>query len=113
LTKGGSDWFSGDGKKVDAIGAEAFVEKVRDLAASKFVDSGFGAVAVELTATSNGGKTVEKVLIANDGDHYVAKRDGEPALYQLDPVVVTGLQKAAEDMKPAVEPKPEARPKKK
>ena len=113
LTKGGSDWFSGDGKKVDAIGAEAFVEKVRDLAASKFVDSGFGAVAVELTATSNGGKTVEKVLIAKDGDHYVAKRDGEPALYQLDPVVVTGLQKAAEDMKPAVEPKPEARPKKK
>jgi hypothetical protein len=113
LTKGGSDWFSGDGKKVDAIGAEALVEKVRDLAASKFVDSGFGAVAVELTATSNGGKTVEKVLIAKDGDHYVAKRDGEPALYQLDPVVVTGLQKAAEDMKPAVEPKPEARPKKK
>jgi hypothetical protein len=113
LTKGGSDWFSGDGKKVDDMGAESFVEKVRDLAASKFVDSGFGAVVVELTATSNGGKTVEKVSIAKDGDHYLAKRDGEPALYQLDPVVVTGLQKAAEDMKPAVEPKPEPVPKKK
>ncbi len=113
LTKGGSDWFSGDGKKVDAIGAESFVEKVRDLAASKFVDSGFGSPALELTATSNGGKNVEKVLISKDGDHYVAKRDGEPALYQLDPVVVTGLQKAAEDMKPAVEPKPEPAPKKK
>jgi len=33
-------------------------------------------------------------------------------LYQLDPVVVTGLEKAAEDLKPAVEPKSEA-PKKK
>jgi len=113
LTKGGSDWFSADGKKVDDIGAESFVEKVRDLEASKFVDAGFGAVELEVTATSNAGKTVEKVLIAKDGDHYVAKRDGEPALYQLDPVVVTGLEKAAEDMKPAVEPKPEPSPKKK
>jgi hypothetical protein len=112
LTKGGSDWFSGDGKKVDAIGAESFVEKVRDLSASKFVDSGFGTVAVELTAGSNGGKTIEKVSIAKDGDHYVAKRDGEPALYQLDPAVISGLQLAAQDLKPAVEPKPEA-PKKK
>jgi hypothetical protein len=113
LTKGGSDWFSADGKKVDAIGAEAFVEKVRDLAASKFVESGFGATELEVTAISNTGKSIEKVLIAKDGDHYVAKRDGEPALYQLDPVAVTGLEKAAEDMKPAVEPKAEAAPKKK
>jgi hypothetical protein len=113
LTKGGSDWFSGDGKKVDAIGAEAFVEKVRDLAASKFVESGFGARELEVTAISKSGKSIEKVLIAKDDDHYVAKRDGEPALYQLDPVMVTGLEKAAEDIRPAVEPKPEAAPKKK
>jgi hypothetical protein len=112
LTKGGSDWFSADGKKIDAIGAEALVGKIRDLAASKFVDSGFGTADVEITASPNGAKSVEKVLISTDGDHYVAKRDGEPALYQLDPVVVTGLQKAAEDMKPAVEPKPEASKKK-
>ena len=50
LTKGGSDWFSADGKKVDAIGAEGFVEKVRDLAASKFMDSGFTSPAIEMTA---------------------------------------------------------------
>jgi Domain of unknown function (DUF4340) len=105
LTKGGSDWFSADGKKMDAMGAEALVGKVRDLAASKFLDSGFGAVEVAVTSSSNGGKSVEKVLISKDGDHYVAKREGEPALYQLDPVAVTGLEKAAEDMKPAVEPK--------
>jgi len=113
LTKGGSDWFSGDGKKVDSIGSESFVEKVRDLAASKFVDAGFGTTELEVTATSNSGKSVEKIVISKDGDHYVAKRDGEPALYQLDPVVVTGLEKAAADMKPAVEPKPEATSKKK
>lgn len=108
LTKGGSDWFSADGKKVDAIGAEGVVEKVRDLSASKFLDSGFGAARLEVIVTSNGGKTIEKVSVAKDGDHYVAKREGEPALYQLDPVVVTGLEKAAEDLKPAVEAKPAA-----
>jgi hypothetical protein len=112
LTKGGSDWFSADGKKVDAMGADGLLEKVRDLSASGFLDSGFSAVTIDLAATSNAGKRVEKISISKDGDHYVAKRDGEPALYQLDPVVVTGLEKAAEDLKPAVEPKPEA-PKKK
>jgi hypothetical protein len=112
LTKGGSDWFAGDGKKLDAISSEAFVQKVRDLAASKFLDSGFGTAQIELTATSNGGKNVEKILIAKDGDHYVAKRDGEPALYQLDPAVISGLQLAAQDLKPAAEPKPEPAKKK-
>jgi Domain of unknown function (DUF4340) len=112
LAKGGSDWFSADGKKLDAIGAQGLVEKVRDLAASKFVDAGFGAPELEVTATSNGGKTIEKVSISKDGDHYVAKREGEPALYQLDPVVISGLQLAAQDLKPAAEPKLDA-PKKK
>jgi len=113
LTKGGQDWFSADGKKVDAIGAETFVQKVHDLAASKFLDSGAGTPELDLTITSNGGKTIEKVSIAKEADHYVAKRETEPALYQLDPVVVVGLEKAAEDLKPASEPKPEATPKKK
>ena len=112
LTKGGSDWFSADGKKVDAISAETYVGKVRDLAASKFLDNGSGASEFELTVTSNSGKSVEKILVSKDGDHYVAKRDGEPALYQLDPVMVTGLEKAADDLKPAVEPKPEPAKKK-
>lgn len=112
LTKGGSDWFGGDAKKVDAISSEAFVQKVRDLAASKFLDFGFSTAQIELTSTSNGSKNIEKILIAKDGDHYVAKRDGEPALYQLDPAVISGLQLAAQDLKPAAEPKPVA-PKKK
>jgi len=112
LTKGGQDWFSADGKRVDAVSAEAFLGKVRDLAASKFLDSGFSAAQIELTATSNNGKTVEKILIAKDGDHYVAKRESEPALYQIDPVAVVALEKAAEDLKPAPEPKPEPTKKK-
>jgi len=106
LTKGGQDWWLPDSKKADAIPAETYVEKVRDLSASKFVDSGFSASAMELTATSNSGKNVEKVLIAKAGDHYIAKRENEPALYELDASAVTDLEKAAADLKPAPEPKP-------
>jgi hypothetical protein len=112
LTKGGQDWWLPDGKKADAIPAETFVQQVRDLSAGKFVDSGFGSATVALTVTSNGGKNIEKLLIAKDGDHYVAKRDSEPALYQFDPVVVTNLEKAAGDLKPAPEPKSADKPKK-
>lgn len=106
LTKGGQDWWLPDSKKADAIPAETYVGKVRDLSASKFVDSGFTTPAMELTATSNGGKNVEKVLIAKSGDHYIAKREIEPALYELDASAVTDLEKAAADLKPAPEPKP-------
>ena len=112
LTKGGTDWWLPDGKKADSIDAESFEEKVRDLSANKFVDSGFTTPSMELTATSNGGKTVEKVLISKSGDRYIAKRENEPALYELDPGTVTGLEKAAADMKPAAEPKPAAKAKK-
>lgn len=105
LTKGGTDWWSADGKKVDAIDAETFEEKVRDLSASKFADTGFTTASMELTATSNGGKTVEKVLISQNGDSYIAKRENEPALYELDASAVKDMEKAAADMKPAVEPK--------
>lgn len=108
LTKGGQDWWLPDGKKADAIPAETFVQKVRDLSASKFVDSGFTAPAMELTTTSNSGKNVEKILISKNGDQYVAKRENEPALYGLDATVVTDLQKAAGDLKPVPEPTPPA-----
>ncbi len=105
LTKGGQDWWS-DGKKMDAIGVQSLVDKVRELSASKFADSGFSTPVVDLTVTSNDGKRVEKVLISKSGDHYLAKRENEPALYELTATAVTDLEKAAADVKPAEEPKP-------
>lgn len=104
LTKGGQDWWLADGKKADAIPAESFVQKVRDLSASKFIDSGFAGSAMDVTTTSNSGKSVEKVSIAKSGDQYVAKRENEPALYRLDKTAVEDLQKAAADLKPVPEP---------
>jgi hypothetical protein len=56
---------------------------------------------MELTVTSNEGKRAEKVLISKPGDNYIAKRENEPALYQLDSSSVTDLQKLAAEVKPA------------
>jgi hypothetical protein len=40
-------------------------------------------------------------LISKSGETYVAKRDNEPALYQLDSSSVADLQKFAAGVKPA------------
>ncbi len=102
LTRSGEDWWSGNAKKMDPSTAQDLVDKIRELSASKFVDSGFGVPLVDLTVTSNDGKKVEKVSISKAGDNYIGKRENEPAtLYQLDSKTVDDLTKSAADVKPA------------
>jgi Domain of unknown function (DUF4340) len=100
LTKGGTDWWSGDGKKLETVSVDSFLDELRDAAASKFADSGFGKPAIEITVVSKQGKQVEKVGIAKHGDDYLAKREGGPAVYVLDKSTVEDLQKAATEIKP-------------
>jgi hypothetical protein len=104
LSRSGEDWSS-NATKMDARSVRTLVGKIRDLSASKFVDAGFTASSMDITVESNDGKRVEKVLIAKDGDRYVAKRENEPALYELNATDVTELQKSAADIKPAAAPK--------
>ena len=101
LTKGGQDWWSADSKKVDAAGAQSLIDKIRELSATKFLDSGFTTPLLEVTVTSNDGKRVERISISKSGDNYIAKRENEPALYQLDSSAVPDLQKFAADLKSA------------
>ena len=103
LTRSGDDWWS-DGKKMDTSSLLPFVENIRDLSASKFGESGFTTPMLDLTVTSNDGKRVEKVLISKDGDSYIARRENEPSLYELDPKTVAGLQTSAAELKPAASP---------
>jgi hypothetical protein len=107
LTKSGADWWS-DGKKMDDSSVQSLIDKVRDLSASKFVDSGFTTPVMDLTVSSNEGKRTEKVLISKSGDNFIAKRENEPSLYQLDSKPVEELQKSAADVKPAPAPQPAA-----
>jgi hypothetical protein len=101
LTRKGEDWWDATGKKLDSSSVQPLLGDVRGLAASKFVDSGFTSPLMEMTVTSNDGKRVEKIEIAKARDNYIAKRERDASLYQLDSSAVPDLQKAAADLKPA------------
>jgi len=103
LTRSGGDWWS-NGTKMDAGTVSTLVDKIRDLSASKFAETGFASAALDLTVTSDGGKRVEKVSLSKNGENYLAKRENEPALYELNASAVSELQKSAADLKPAPPP---------
>jgi hypothetical protein len=100
LTRSGGDWWQ-DGKKMDAGSVQSLISKLRELTADKFLDSGFANPTIEGTITSDDGKRVEKFLMAKSSGSYVAKRENEPTLYQLNSASVDDLHKAAEEIKPA------------
>jgi uncharacterized protein DUF4340 len=101
LTKGGEAWWGADGKKLDPDTADTLLSAVRDLSATKFVTAGFTSPTIEIVVTSGKGKRVEKVSIAKAGEDYIAKREGDTALYWIDDEPIKALQKAADDLKPA------------
>lgn len=96
--KSGDKWTAG-GKQMDAISVQNLIDKLRDLAATKFVEQGFGTPELEVSVASNDGKRVEKVQFAKQNDHWIAKRENEPSLYELDGKAVSDLQRAAADVK--------------
>ena len=104
FNRSGENWMSA-GKKLDNVSVQALLDKLRDLQAEKFADSGYGTAAIELTVVSNDGKTTDKVGLSAAGDKYIAKRENEPSLYVIDGKTVKEIEQAASDVKPAVEKK--------
>lgn len=100
LTHTGNDWWSA-GKKMSADSAEALVTALRDLTASKFVDSGYTSPEIDVTVTSSGGKKIEKAGFQKTSDGTIAKRDDGPSLYSLDATALTNLTAAVSGLKPA------------
>jgi len=104
LTRSGEDWWNASSQKMDASAVQSLIDNLRELSASKFVDSGFSTPTLQVTVTSNDGKRTERVLIAKSGENYIARRENEPSLYQLDAKAVGDIQKSAADIKPAAAP---------
>jgi hypothetical protein len=96
--KSGDKWMAGD-KQKDSASVQTLIDKLRDLSAIQFVESGGGAPALEATVTSNDGKRVEKVTITKKGNNYYATRENEPSVYELDGKAVEELEKAAKEIK--------------
>jgi hypothetical protein len=100
LVRSGSDWKM-DGKTMDAGSVQSFIDKARDLAATKFVTAGFTSPVATVSITSNDGKRIEKVEFAKTSDGYIARRENEPALYQIDAKAVNDMLDASKAIKPA------------
>jgi hypothetical protein len=98
--KTGENWLAG-AKKMDVSTIHAVIDKLRDLQATKFPDTGFTSAAMEATVTSNDGKRVEKVQLANTGKSWMARRENEPSLYELESGAVEDLRKAITAVKEA------------
>jgi hypothetical protein len=98
--KAGDKWMSGS-KTMDNASVQSLIDKLRDLAAMKFVEKGGGSEVFTATVTSNSGKRLEKVTITKLGNQYFAQRENEPSIYELDSKVVDDLTKAAADVKEA------------
>jgi hypothetical protein len=106
IEKSGQNWTSG-GKTMDSISVQNLIDKLRDLSATKFADSGFTTPVLELTVVSNDGKRTEKVQIAAAGANFLARRDNDSSLYELDAKAVNDLREAAAGVQPA--PPPDAK----
>jgi hypothetical protein len=98
FVKGGEKWWS-NGKEMDATSVQSLIDKLRELTAVKFVEFGYTSPVLEMTVASNDGKRVEKVAVSKSGNSYFAKRDNEPAIYEMDSKRIEEIQRAAADVK--------------
>ena len=66
---------------------------------------------LDVSVTSNDGKRNEKVTIMKQGAGYIAQRENEPSVSELDPKAIDELQKTAAAVKEFQPPKPETKKK--
>jgi len=98
--KSGEKWMAGS-QEMDSVSIQSFVDKLRDLSAEKFQDSGFSSPVFEVKLTAKDGKIVDHIQIAKDS---LAIRVGEPTVYALKPESVAELVSAAGSIKAPAPP---------
>lgn len=103
-TRSGSDWKL-NGKTMNAGSVQALIDKLRDLSATKFINSGFTTPELTVAVTWNDGKRVDKAEFAKVSDGYIARRANEPSRYQLDTKSVNDILEASNAIKPAASAK--------
>jgi hypothetical protein len=88
---------------MDSTSVQAFADRLRDLSAAKFADSGYTTTVITLTVVSNQGKLREKVEIAPaaSGGNFLARRDGDASFYELEAGMVKDLRQAVGDVREA------------
>jgi len=106
LTKSGEKWQR-SGKDLESAGALTLIDKLRDLRAVRFPSSGFTNPVLEILVSRESGKKAERVQIATAGSAFYARRENEPALYEIESKAVDEIRQAVKDLKEAA---PAAKP---
>ncbi|MGD1073012.1 MAG: DUF4340 domain-containing protein [Bryobacteraceae bacterium] len=96
--------WNGPAGQIDSNSIQSVIDKLRDLTASKFSEKMGGSQVLALSVTSGDNHKIEKVVIGKAGDEYQAQREGEPAIYVIDPTAFDDLQKQISGIKPAAKP---------
>jgi hypothetical protein len=99
--RNGEKWICNN-KEVQPQSVSAFIDKIRDLSARKFIEKPekiSGPGDIEVTVTTSDAKKAETVHIAG----LAGARGDEPAMYELEPSAVDGLKTAFDAIK---EPEP-------
>ncbi len=99
--RSGTDWKL-NGQKMDAGKMQSLIDKLRDLTATKISNSPFPATTFSITVVSKG---TERVDFAKTSTGYLAKRENNPAVYEMDPSGIDDLQKTSADLKGNGSPK--------
>ena len=104
--KTGDKWFNGS-TQIDSASIQNVVDKLRDLAATKFPDKISGSPVLTLAVTWGDKSKVDKVVVNKSGEDYIASREGDATAYALDPKAYADLQQAIAGIKPFQAPKPD------
>jgi hypothetical protein len=100
--KSGDAWKSA-GKTMDSVAIQNLIDKLRDVSASKLVDTGFTTPTIEIGVVA--GKFNEKVQISLSNGMFFAHREGDTTTYQMEPTTVADLRSAANGIQPAPDKK--------
>jgi len=110
--KSGDMWTSA-GKTMDSLSVQNLIDKLRDLSATKFEDSGFATAGIDMTVVSNDGKRTEKVQISPAGAKFLARRETDTSLYLIEANTIADLREAVNGVKEPPPPDPSKDGKKK
>jgi len=103
-TKSGEKWMRGS-ETMDSVSVQSFIDKLRDLSAVEFKESGFGTPVLDLRVTSKDGKLMDHVQIAKgQGADAYAVRVNEPTVYQISAAALLELETTSGAIRPPAPP---------
>jgi hypothetical protein len=97
--KQGEKWLTGGKPAAEANKVQIVIDKIREVTARDFTETGFDKPTVEMAVTWDGGKRTDRVSFQRLPTGALAKREGEPTIYILDPGPLNEVMKAASEVK--------------